>query len=69
MSRAAAAGLCGTCMHARTVRTKRGSVFILCQRSKLDPAFPRYPRLPVQRCHGHEREADDMRRSQPGGAS
>jgi hypothetical protein len=37
------------------VRNTRGSTFSLCERSRTDPAFPRYPRLPVKRCHGYER--------------
>ena len=47
-------GLCATCLHRRIVRSGRGSTFILCQRSRFDPAFPRYPRLPVLRCRGYE---------------
>jgi hypothetical protein len=30
-------------------------VFSLCERSRTDPAFPRYPRLPVVECSGFER--------------
>jgi hypothetical protein len=48
------AGLCDTCVHQRIVKNTRGSVFSLCERSKTDPAFPRYPRLPVAGCRGHE---------------
>ena len=47
------AGLCATCVHCRVVRTRR-SAFYLCQRSFTDPRFPKYPRLPVLRCIGHE---------------
>jgi hypothetical protein len=50
------AGLCDTCVHQRVVRNTRGSTFSLCNRSKTDPAFPKYPRLPVQACHGYERK-------------
>ena len=53
---ATAAGLCGSCCHARVVRSDRGSQFVLCERSKSDAAFPRYPRLPVLECKGHERK-------------
>ncbi|MGH9401580.1 MAG: hypothetical protein ACRD2P_05685 [Terriglobia bacterium] len=49
------AGLCGSCRHARVVRSDRGSVFYKCQRSMTDPAFPAYPRIPVLRCSGFER--------------
>ena len=49
------AGLCNSCVHQRVVRTTRGSVFSLCQRSKAEPdRFPRYPRLPVTACVGYE---------------
>ena len=48
------AGLCDTCRHQRIVRNTRGSSFSLCERSRTDPAYPRYPRLPVRECAGHE---------------
>lgn len=48
-------GLCATCRHRRVIRTERGSVFVLCQRAKDDPRFPRYPPQPVARCSGFER--------------
>jgi hypothetical protein len=47
-------GLCATCLHQRVVRNTRGSSFSLCERSKSDPRFPRYPRLPVVACDGYE---------------
>ena len=43
-------------MHIRRVTSDRGSVFYLCQLSKVDPSFPKYPRLPVLECAGYERE-------------
>jgi hypothetical protein len=49
------AGLCDTCRHQRVVRNTRGSTFSLCQRSKTEPDYPRYPRLPVMECKGWER--------------
>jgi hypothetical protein len=48
------AGLCDTCVHQRIVRNTRGSSFSLCQRSKTEPEYPRYPRLPVAACPGYE---------------
>ncbi len=48
------AGLCNACAHQQLVPNRRGSVFSLCRRSKTDPAFPRYPRIPVAECHGFE---------------
>lgn len=50
------AGLCVTCAHRQAVPNTRGSVFTLCRRSKADPSFPRYPRLPVLTCRGYEEE-------------
>jgi len=47
-------GLCDSCRHQQLVQTTRGSVFSLCLRSRTDPAYPRYPRVPVVRCAGHE---------------
>ena len=49
-----AAGLCDACRHQRLVRTGRGSEFSLCLRSRADPAYPKYPRLPVLACPGYE---------------
>ena len=51
------AGLCDTCRHQRLVSNTRGSTFSLCERSRTDPAFPRYPRLPVLACRGYEPRA------------
>jgi hypothetical protein len=48
------AGLCDTCAHQKLIRNTRGSTFSLCERSKVDPAYPKYPRVPVARCGGHE---------------
>jgi hypothetical protein len=48
------AGLCNTCEHQRIVSNTRGSVFSLCERSRRETAYPRYPRLPVESCDGYE---------------
>ncbi len=48
------AGLCAACRHSRPIKTARGSVFRLCERSATDPAYPRYPALPVLDCPGFE---------------
>jgi hypothetical protein len=48
------AGLCDSCRHQRLVANTRGSVFSLCELSRVDPAFERYPRLPVRSCAGYE---------------
>jgi hypothetical protein len=47
-------GLCATCVHQKIIRSGRGSTFSMCQRHKTDPAYPKYPRLPVTACAGHE---------------
>ncbi len=49
------AGLCDTCRQQRIIRNTRGSEFSLCERSRTEPAYPRYPRLPVTECPGWER--------------
>ncbi len=50
------AGLCARCRHAARVETPRGSVFLLCELSRSDPRFPKYPRLPVLQCSGFSPE-------------
>ena len=51
----ARAGLCADCAHSKQIESSRGSVFYLCQLSETDPAFPKYPRLPVLLCPGYVR--------------
>jgi hypothetical protein len=46
-------GLCETCRHQRVVKTMR-SAFSLCERSKTDERYPKYPPLPVVACPGFE---------------
>jgi hypothetical protein len=53
--RPAHAGLCANCSHARAIESDRGSVFILCELSRTDPQFAKYPRLPVVSCAGYEK--------------
>ena len=45
-------GLCASCVYGRTISGAR-SAFWLCELSRTDPRFPRYPRLPVLRCDGY----------------
>ena len=56
------AGLCDSCRHQRLVPNTRGSVFSLCERSRTDASFPRYPRLPVESCSGYEERGPGGRR-------
>jgi hypothetical protein len=51
-------GLCDSCLHQRLVPNTRGSVFSLCERSRREPSFPRYPRVPVISCPGFEPRAE-----------
>jgi hypothetical protein len=51
----AGAGLCGHCRNARAVESRRGSRFVLCDLSRTNSRYPRYPPLPVLRCDGFEK--------------
>lgn len=51
------AGLCGTCEHARTVASAKGSTFLRCDLSFVDARYPRYPTLPVVACAGYRRRS------------
>ena len=62
MTPPAAPGLCATCRHAQTVVSDRGSQFLLCALSKVDPRYAKYPRLPVLACEGHEKPKRDSPR-------
>ncbi len=55
MSEPSKNGLCDSCIHQQRVPNTRGSVFSLCLRSREDPAYPKYPRLPVTQCRGYEK--------------
>lgn len=54
MDETAVAGLCATCKNVRRMTSDRGSRFYLCELSKTDSRFPKYPRLPVLSCAGYE---------------
>jgi hypothetical protein len=49
------AGLCDHCRHQKLIGNTRGSTFSMCERSKVDDRFPKYPRIPVGECPGFER--------------
>src|SRR3990172_2252368 len=55
----ASAGLCARCAHAAVQGSARGSRFWRCRRADGDPAFRRYPPLPVLWCPGFE-EGDKL---------
>ncbi len=47
------AGLCAVCANVQIVESPRGPVYFLCGLSKINPAFAKYPQLPVLRCLGY----------------
>jgi hypothetical protein len=49
-----AVGLCARCVHAARQESARGGAFWRCRRADADPAFRRYPTLPVLDCPGFE---------------
>jgi GNAT superfamily N-acetyltransferase len=53
------AGLCASCAHVQVITSARGSHFFLCERSRTDARYPRYPRLPVLSCAGYDERIDD----------
>jgi hypothetical protein len=46
-------GLCIGCTHARSIKSAKGSQFMLCKLSETDPRFAKYPPLPVLTCSGY----------------
>ncbi len=54
------AGLCESCMFARSIKTSKGSEFIFCAYSKLDSSFAKYPGLPVLACDGYTRQERNL---------
>lgn len=49
---------CETCANVREVRTAR-SRFLLCELSRTNAAYPKYPRQPVVHCEGYRPKVDD----------
>lgn len=47
-------GLCLRCRYHSPVVSGKGSHFILCAYSRIDPSYPKYPRLPVLTCAAME---------------
>ena len=59
--------LCETCASMRAVVTPKGSRFLLCQLSRTEPAYPKYPPQPVVRCDGYRpSEASEQDTTQGG---
>jgi hypothetical protein len=51
-------GLCGTCVHSQTIVSSKGSRFLMCRISAIDPRYPKYPQLPVRSCAAHQPHTD-----------
>jgi hypothetical protein len=58
-------GLCSICRHARPQASARGARFWRCERAASDPAYRRYPPLPVRTCAGFEPGEADARLAPP----
>jgi len=50
--------LCESCRWVREVTTRR-SLFLLCELSKTDATYPKYPPQPVVCCEGHQPKQAD----------
>jgi len=49
-------GLCASCRFVDVITSSRSSTFYRCRLSETDPAFRKYPVLPVLVCRGYEPE-------------
>jgi hypothetical protein len=45
-------GLCAACQYVRVIKSAKGSLFVMCDLSKHDPRFTKYPLLPMLHCAG-----------------
>jgi len=41
------------------IANTRGSSFSMCERSKVDERYAKYPRIPVERCPGYEEREEE----------
>lgn len=48
-------GLCGTCASMRDVVNENGHHYFLCNLSKMDVRYPKYPKLPMVNCDGYKK--------------
>jgi hypothetical protein len=51
-------GLCVRCINVHIIENRRGSRFYRCRLADVDPAFRRYPPLPVISCPGFAPEGE-----------
>lgn len=54
-------GLCRRCTYARQVPAGH-TLYWMCERSLTDPAYAKYPRLPMLSCPGYEPRTDEPER-------
>jgi len=47
-------GLCATCRYLHIIKSAKGSFFVMCDLSKTDGEFQKYPPLPVIACDGYQ---------------
>src|SRR5262245_8136505 len=59
------AGLCDTCEFMRVVSSSRNAMFYLCEYSKHDPSFPKYPAIPVRVCGAYKPSGGSASRNPP----
>ena len=45
--------LCERCERMREIISGKGSRFLLCQHSQVEPQYPKYPPQPVSSCRAH----------------
>lgn len=45
--------LCTSCKEVRIINNKRGSVFLLCLKSKQNNSYSKYPVQPILSCPGY----------------
>jgi len=56
--------LCESCAFMREVVTPKKSRFLLCQLSKTNPDYPKYPPQPIVRCEGHQQKQEGEKESE-----
>jgi hypothetical protein len=45
----------------RFIESRKGSAFVMCEYSKIDPRFAKYPRLPVMTCKAFAENKTDAK--------
>ena len=52
--------LCTTCEYVRKVVTGTGSVFLMCELSRSDARYAKYPPQSVVRCSGYSQRTENI---------